>query len=387
MNKTIVYISGAIPPVKTGSGLRALHQAEYLSKLYDTVLLTKTSNKIESDVKIKRITNLNIDKRNKIFNIYNFLMSIIFLPYNLLEIYLTLRRRNIISIHLFGIGMISIKILILVHLKILRPKKILFDVTSDRLNGPKYVKKKLKKLYFIFKRNIDTIVTHSDYSYDTWLGEDTFFVTRINQPINLDRFKVVSNQKKLELKNIYGLSEKFVINYTGVMKKDKGIEDLILIANKIAKKISTTRFLFLMVGHFNNRKYEEKIKMRIVTEGLNNNFEFIGFTNETPKYYQMSDVFIFLSKSEGMAKTPMEAQSCGLPLIIKEIKGMTNYMISGDNGVIIINKKQAAEAIYSYYKNTDKRLNASLKARKWAEENYNHEKVMIDLIKLYESEK
>lgn len=83
------------------------------------------------------------------------------------------------------------------------------------------------------------------------------------------------------------------------------------------------------------------------------NIRFLGKVDESSKlqYYQASDIFILPSRGEGFAISPLEAMSCGLPIIISEFTGTNEIIADGKEGFII--KKNNP---LSYYKAINKML-------------------------------
>ena len=68
---------------------------------------------------------------------------------------------------------------------------------------------------------------------------------------------------------------------------------------------------------------------------------FIGKVNETEKikYYQASDLFILPSRGEGFALAPLEAMSCGLPVIVSKCTGVNEIISNGVEGIIVSHNK------------------------------------------------
>ncbi|MEM4098068.1 MAG: glycosyltransferase family 4 protein, partial [Candidatus Micrarchaeaceae archaeon] len=68
-----------------------------------------------------------------------------------------------------------------------------------------------------------------------------------------------------------------------------------------------------------------------------NNIRFLGRTSEKEKirYYQASDCFIFPSRGEGFAMSPLEAMACGLPVIVSKQTGTNEIIKNNINGIIL----------------------------------------------------
>ena len=69
--------------------------------------------------------------------------------------------------------------------------------------------------------------------------------------------------------------------------------------------------------------------------------KFIGRVSELEKikYYQASDIFILPSRGEGLALAPLEAMSCGLPIIVSKYVGVNGIISNGREGIIVSQNK------------------------------------------------
>ena len=68
------------------------------------------------------------------------------------------------------------------------------------------------------------------------------------------------------------------------------------------------------IGQDNDENFEHKIEKKI------NSFKedqiiYKEFTDNIHEYYQTADMFVFLSREEGMPNALLEAMSCGLPAL------------------------------------------------------------------------
>lgn len=61
---------------------------------------------------------------------------------------------------------------------------------------------------------------------------------------------------------------------------------------------------------------------------------FLGYRNDISAICQASDLFVFMSKQEGLPVAMMEAMACGLPVICSDIRGNTDLVENGVSGII-----------------------------------------------------
>lgn len=69
--------------------------------------------------------------------------------------------------------------------------------------------------------------------------------------------------------------------------------------------------------------------------GLGDRVRFMGYRNDVPDFYTMSDLFLFPSLQEGLPVSVMEAMASGKPVICSRIRGNTDIVEDGVNGFLI----------------------------------------------------
>jgi glycosyltransferase involved in cell wall biosynthesis len=87
------------------------------------------------------------------------------------------------------------------------------------------------------------------------------------------------------------------------------------------------------------------------------NVRLLGFLppSELAKWYRKSQVFVFPSVNEGLARVLLEAMSCGLPIVATELSGVEDCITTGVEGHVVParNTEALAEAMMWHYKNRD----------------------------------
>ncbi len=63
--------------------------------------------------------------------------------------------------------------------------------------------------------------------------------------------------------------------------------------------------------------------------------------------YSSSDLFVFASHIEGYGLPPLEAMACGTPVVTTDCRGVRDFVVDGENAVIVPPKEP--EAIASPY--------------------------------------
>lgn len=67
--------------------------------------------------------------------------------------------------------------------------------------------------------------------------------------------------------------------------------------------------------------------------GLEGRVQFLGYRSDVPDLYGASDAFLFVSFREGLSLSLMEAMSTGLPSIVSPIRGNTDLIENGVQGL------------------------------------------------------
>lgn len=126
----------------------------------------------------------------------------------------------------------------------------------------------------------------------------------------------------------------------------------------------------------------EKIKEK----NLNSNITFLGHRDDIPSLLQMSDVFVFPSRFEGLPGVLIEAESFGLPIICTHLPMMLEVVEENVNAVTfeIDNSMQLADRITKMVEDASLRERFSIKSKTIFDEKFKIEFVhqkMLDLFK------
>lgn len=144
----------------------------------------------------------------------------------------------------------------------------------------------------------------------------------IPNAVDTEKFRPLKKSKqKKEIRILY------VGRLIPLKQVDLVIKALPGIIKKIDKKI-----IFRIIG---SGPDNEKLKRLVKDLKLGHNVKFIGEVDydNIHKEYQNVDIYIQLSKVEGMSNTILEAMSCGLPIITTNV-GDAEKIIRG-NGILI----------------------------------------------------
>lgn len=118
---------------------------------------------------------------------------------------------------------------------------------------------------------------------------------------------------------------------------------------------------YVICGH--GALYTE-LKKKVSLLDLEGHVHFLGYRSDVSEICNAADLFVFMSLQEGLPVALMEAMACGLPTICSDIRGNTDLIKVGKNGMIVENTASAvADAIIRLKEDESLRLRYAQKAR------------------------
>lgn len=192
------------------------------------------------------------------------------------------------------------------------PKSIFLNQSSRNYNDKKKIFSEIKNL---------TIVTPS-----MWLKkivEKSFFnqsVTCINNGIDLERFKISNNYKKLSGK-LNLTKTKIILGVASIWDERKGFDDFIKLSALINSK-----FKIILIGL--SKKQMKKLPSNIIGVQRTENI------SELVSYYNLADVFINPTSADNFPTTNLESLACGTPVVTYNTGGSPES-IDSNTGIVV----------------------------------------------------
>ena len=198
-------------------------------------------------------------------------------------------------------------------------------------------------------RRLDRIITDSKYSRRQIVEmlrvpEERVTVTYLGagsqyQPMS------ISQDKKIELQSRYGLHEQFLL-YVGTIEPRKNLERLITAFHLYRQEEPGSEVKLVLAG--GKGWLNEDIFARVHTLHLEQDVIFTGYVHneDLPPLYNMALAFVYPSLYEGFGLPPLEAMSCGTPVISSNTSSIPEVV--GDAGILIdpYQVNDLADAIY-----------------------------------------
>lgn len=178
--------------------------------------------------------------------------------------------------------------------------------------------------------------------------------------------------------------DKVIVSVSRLVPKN-GIDILIRSAEILNSNLQTTSYKLLIIGE--GEQKEELVSLakklhvydKIIWVGS------VGHT-ELPRYLKISDVFVRLSRSEGLGSAFLEAMAAGIPIIGTKIGGIPDFLKNKETGMFaeIDNPEDLAMKITSILGNKDLADKLTNNAKNLVTEKYNWDKIANQVKELYE---
>ena len=136
------------------------------------------------------------------------------------------------------------------------------------------------------------------------------------------------------------------------------------------------RTSLILQNSINNSKHSERIKMT----------PFID-SQELISKYSTANLFILPSKSEGLGRVIIEAQSTACPVLISSDTGMTDLVIENETGFIFENNNEIdlTEKLKFIIENYEHATQTGVNARLFVKENFSTENFEFGYKKLFDT--
>lgn len=155
--------------------------------------------------------------------------------------------------------------------------------------------------------------------------------------------------------------EDFLILTVAEMTRNKNHSTILKALALLKDKPEYAKMKYLICGRGATRK---ELEREVEELGLQDHVMFLGYRSDVTELYHCSDLFAFMPFREGLSVALMEAMSCGLPTVCSEIRGNTDLIDDGVEGVFAENTPQAvADAILALCRDPQRRTELGCAAK------------------------
>jgi glycosyltransferase involved in cell wall biosynthesis len=110
----------------------------------------------------------------------------------------------------------------------------------------------------------------------------------------------------------------------------KGVGNFLDVVPAIVSAVPSARFIFVGGGNEENA-LREKAKML----GIEPYLVFVGYTKEIHRYYEIMDISVLNSFSEGLSLTLLESMGYGISVVATRVGGNPELVVEGETGYLV----------------------------------------------------
>lgn len=209
--------------------------------------------------------------------------------------------------------------------------------------------------------------------YGSSNGIDTKYFYKSDEIIN----------KSLEIKESYGLKDKFVFCFVGRIVRDKGINELVSSFDKLNKEFENISLV--LVGNYEDTLDPISKNSKDIIKRNQNIIE-AGYQSDIRPFLASSDCFILPTYREGFPNVVLQASSMEIPCIVTNINGCNEIIKHNKNGLIIEPKSEDELylAMRRFLDNKDLSKTLAQNSRDNIVKKYDREQFFKYLLKEYE---
>ncbi len=206
------------------------------------------------------------------------------------------------------------------HGKVVGSVHFLPETMESSLKLPKIIKKLFYAYIINMYKKMDYLVTVNPYFIEKLkkYGIDEKKISYVPNFVDEKNFFPLNEEKKKSLKKKFKIKEdKFTVLGVGQLQTRKGIFDFLEIANRLKN------FEFIWAGGFSfGRISDGYSEIKKYTKNPPKNLRFLGIVDRKKmnEIYNMSDLMFLPSFEELFPMTILEAMSCNIPILVRDLK-------------------------------------------------------------------
>lgn len=225
----------------------------------------------------------------------------------------------------------------------LHDKPLLFEMTLVGADDPLTVGNSQNRFAGVRRRayySCDGYVAISpalqEISREAGLPSDR--VRLIPQGVDIDAFTPVDD--RISIRRDLGLpTDGPLLTFVGSLVHRKGLDVLLDGWSTIHRAHPETRLLLVGRDSFEGQKSETAFlsdQLARVPAAAAERIHRTGVQDDVQRYLQASDIFVFPSRREGFGTVMVEAMACGVPCVVAELPGITDFIFpDGRTGVVV----------------------------------------------------
>ncbi len=234
------------------------------------------------------------------------------------------------------------------------------------------------RLRKLFLQSVDHLVVNSPGLFNEMQALFSPSLKLIINGVMDETFQPKIDERHMMRKKLQILEDEIIFTFLGTICKRKGVDTILEAYKSLSSKNKKVRLWLigpLSKDENQNIGKSEEFDFQKFAEG-NNTIKFWGRVDdrkELERLLNASDVFVFPTRREGMPMAPLQAMSCGLPIIISRIPGITDLAnIEGETGLFIEsgNHEELKDAMFRLAVDVQLRQNMGHNARQRIENHF-----------------
>lgn len=192
--------------------------------------------------------------------------------------------------------------------------------------------------------------------------------------------ELVCRDRILEVRDSLDVKDTdFIILSVGRICEDKGLKEIVEVANLVVKEASNVHFILL--GDIEDDNAFEAF-LELKNEGV---FTHIDFVDDITPYFALSDIHLFLSHREGFGNVAIEAAAMGVPTIAFDVVGVRDSVAEGVSGLRFKfgDSELVANTILDFVQEPESMRKKFDTSRDWVIEKFEQKKVWQNYLKFY----
>lgn len=383
----VCILSPVIPPQFDGAGRRAYHQAKYLArKGFKLSLITSTPHRHAlPNLEIITVKSTSFWYAKNLGGRLSRLVYHFYLPFTLFRI---LNPDQIKILHCIpaSSGLALLSILVAKSRRI----RVIAETTLMEVNDPLALRKGRwgwirRKIFDLSDVVVNLSPLLANRCRDAGLPEKK--ITLIPNGVDTELFQPPTTEKKKFLREKLGLDLfQWVFVYAGILRPRKGIRDLVEAFSAFHAEEKSSCLVLAGPTHKdeNNISYYHELLVLARKYGLAGKVIFTGQVENVAEWLMAGDIFLFASRKEGFGTALIEAMSVGLPVIVRRIPQISEYIISHEeDGLITEDNGGMTEGMFSLVRDPAYRRKLSQNARATVLRRFSQDVVMGHYLDLY----
>jgi glycosyltransferase involved in cell wall biosynthesis len=208
---------------------------------------------------------------------------------------------------------------------------------------------------FLAKRAIRTADLITANSHDliqklVTMGANPEEAHHIQAGLEIERFPFQRGNDRL--RQDLGLKDELIVLSTRSLSQVYNLDILVRAIPLVKREIPNVKFIFIYRG---TSEQENNLRRLIKNENAMDSVILVGSVDNfhIAEYYQLADIFISITSSEGMPISLTEAMACGAVPVVSDLPVFRDWIKPNINGLIVQvrNVEITANAIVTLFKN------------------------------------